>query len=76
MKMLKKLEAMLLDKKYLAIDEMLMLSKESFAKLPKIITRAKTQSQPSDLPFGGVNIILLDNSTCNISKISPSILAV
>jgi hypothetical protein len=60
-KTLKKLEEMWADIKYLAIDEMSMVSKELLAKLSKIISRAKGASNLRDpeQPFGDVNVILL-----------------
>ena len=60
-KTLKKLEALWAHKKYLAIDKMSMVSKQLFAKLSRIISRAKgfTNTEQTDLPFGGLNVILL-----------------
>jgi hypothetical protein len=60
---MKKLGEFWKDKKYLIIDEMSMLSREFFAKLSKILTIvvAKDDEDKKHLPFGGLNIILVDD---------------
>jgi len=48
------------NKHYLIVDEISMVSREMFAKLSSIISRAKTsETCASDEPFGGVNVILV-----------------
>lgn len=60
-KLARKLVAMWANKRYLIIDEILIVSKVLLAKLSAIITIAKTeQDQPlSDEPFGGLNVIIV-----------------
>jgi hypothetical protein len=49
------------DKQYLIIDEMSMVSKKLLAKLSKIVSEAKATQHHAieNLPFGGVNVILV-----------------
>ena len=57
---IKALEAYWADKQYLIIDEISMVSREMFAKLSSIVSRAKAHDGTiSDEPFGGVNVILV-----------------
>jgi len=57
---MKSLEDYWIDKHYLIIDEISMVSREFFAKLSNIIACAKAgRGMVSDEPFGGLNVILV-----------------
>jgi len=59
-KTIKALETYWQDKHYLIIDEISMVSRKMFAKLSRIISRAKEhQGKTTDEPFGGLNVIVV-----------------
>ena len=57
---MKVLEEYWIDKHYLIIDEISMVSREFFAKLSNVIGRARAnRAMHTDDPFGGLNVILV-----------------
>lgn len=60
-KTMKKLIAFWRDKKYLIIDEMSMLSRQFLAKISQIVSIVLRSNDKGDnnLPFGGLNVILV-----------------